>query len=286
MISAFCPGHISCIFRPADNVNILKKGSRGVGIRTSAGTIVEMNEILGSTKVFINGKESEARITRHTIEHMAPDRNFEVYVECQLPTGQGFGMSASGALCVALCVAEVVGKERQEAYEAAHIADISCDGGLGDVAALTYEGDVPIRVKEGIPPFGILKDPGFRFDELNLVIFGPKLSTASVLSDPSRVDVIRSSGDKAIDSFLREPTKENLFLESVTFAKNTELMVHSVHDVIAKLQKNGMRASMCMLGNSIFTDSPKDEITDVLGNDIEMYSLSSTNESPKIIRKG
>ncbi|MDR0309329.1 MAG: pantothenate kinase, partial [Candidatus Methanoplasma sp.] len=98
MTSAFCPSHTTCFFRPVHSDNILKKGSRGVGIRLGAGTTVHMYERTGSTKITIGGKADDARITRHVLEHMAPDRSFETDVECGLPLGQGFGMSASGAV--------------------------------------------------------------------------------------------------------------------------------------------------------------------------------------------
>lgn len=105
MITARCPGHITCIFAPGERGDAsLDTGSRGIGIRTAAGAGVSVSETSGtSVRVVIDGKESEAPVTRNVMERMAPGRGFEVYVENDLPVGQGFGMSAAGAVCAALC---------------------------------------------------------------------------------------------------------------------------------------------------------------------------------------
>lgn len=284
MISAFCPGHITCFFRPVYNEDILKRGSKGAGIRTSAGTIVGMEEISGRTRIYLNSKESDAKITRRVLEKIAPGRNFEISAECQLPMGQGFGMSASGAIAAGLCAAAIADRDRQDAFTAAHIAEIECGGGLGDVAALMHGGDVPIRLKEGIPPYGSVTDPGIVFDELTIVVLGPKLSTADVLSDKIRTQRICEAGDQAVSAFQKDASKDGLFSISDIFSKGSGVMGDQVQNVIAKLWDNGIRASMCMLGNSIFTDSPKKDVVDVLG-DVDVIETSSTNRLPDIIRK-
>lgn len=285
MISAYCPGHITCFFRPVYDQNIFRTGSRGAGIRTSAGTTVTLEETAGTTKIFINSKRSEAKVTRSILEHMAPGRDFVVRTECDLPLAQGFGMSASGAVATALCIASIIGKSRQEAYEAAHTVEVECGGGLGDVAALTHAGDLPIRIGEGVPPYGKVIDPGITFDELSVVIMGPKLETGNILGNSGTVNRICDAGDKAMNEFANATTKKDLFRISNEFAENSKVINEQVSRAIYELNKNGIRASMCMLGNSIFSDAPREKISNVLGSGVEIITTGSTSKLPEIIRK-
>ena len=285
MTSAFCPAHITCFFRPVVSDSISESGSRGVGIRLRAGTTVHIDEIRGNTKVVIDGKADDAKITRHVLEHLAHGRRFEVNIECGLPPGQGFGMSASGAIAAALCISEMTGKSRAEAFEAAHAADAACGGGLGDVAGLMHEGDVPIRVKEGLPPLGRVINEGMTFERMTLAILGQKMSTAGVLRDSNALKRICEAGDAAMADFTGRATKELLFKISCRFSSEAGVKEPKVEEAIQMLGRNGIRSSMCMLGNSIFTDAPCEEVRAVLGEEIAIYSTSSTNEPACIIQK-
>jgi len=284
MISAYCPAHITCFFRPVHSVNVLEKGSKGVGVRLGAGSIVHMEEILGRTKVTIDGKTDDAKITRYVLEHMAPYRRFDVSVECGLPAGQGFGMSASGAIAAALCVSEITGKSRAEAFQAAHTAEVICGGGLGDVAGLMHEADVPIRTGAGLPPFGHVIDRGITFEKMTMVVLGQKLSTAGVLGDDLQVKKICAAGDAAMEEFLGNAGKDSLFSISNRFSSEAEIRGPEVADTIKKLEMNGIRSSMCMLGNSIFTDAPEDDVAEIIDGG-KIFRVRSTPEPARIIRK-
>ena len=37
MTSAFCPGHVSCVFQPVNSFDAMSTGSRGIGIRLNKG---------------------------------------------------------------------------------------------------------------------------------------------------------------------------------------------------------------------------------------------------------
>ncbi|MDR1690289.1 MAG: pantothenate kinase [Candidatus Methanoplasma sp.] len=285
MTSAFCPAHITCFFRPVYSENVLERGSRGAGIRLSSGTVVHVHEISGSTKVTINGKADEARITRHVLEHMAPGRSFDVAVECSLPLGQGFGMSASGAIASALCMAEITGASRTDAFEAAHVAEVVCGGGLGDVAGLMHEGDVPVRIGAGLPPKGKVTDAGIVFRELTLAVLGDKLSTAEVLGDADKLERVCRAGDSAMDEFTDNTDKDSFFKISRKFSADSGVMGNSVADGTGALMAEGFRASMCMLGNSIFTEASKEETERILRGTGRVFTTSSTDEPARIIRK-
>ena len=284
MTSAFCPAHITCFFRPSAALNVLERGSAGVGIRLTAGTTVHVDEIRGSTKVIIDGRTDAARITRHVLGHMAPSRSFEVSAECGLPPGQGFGMSASGAVAAALCMSEITGKSRREAFEAAHTADAVCGGGLGDVAGLMYEGDVPVRTVAGLPPFGSVTGCGISFERITLAVLGRKMSTAAVLGDADVLENICRAGGAAMDEFKDQASKEELFRISDKFSREAGIRGPDTAEAIRRLGSAGIRSAMCMLGNSIFTDAPEEEVRDILGTD-RIFSSASTGEPARIIRK-
>ena len=293
MTSAYCPAHITCFFKPSTSFhNILEKGSEGVGVRLRLGSTVHVYEAKGRTRIIIDGKEDDAKITRYVLEHMAPGRTFEVNVECSVPPGQGFGMSASGAVAAALCLAEITGKSRTEAFEAAHAADAICGGGLGDVSGLMHEGDVPIRIKAGLPPVGMVYDMKLSFEKMALVVMGDKLSTAGVLDNAAKFKAICNAGDAAMSDFRTndimkddiDEVKESLFRISNKFSSRSHVRSPAVDGAIKILERNGIRSAMCMLGNSIFTDATEEEIGDTLGNG-KIFLTSSTNEPAHIIRK-
>jgi pantoate kinase len=244
---------------------------------------VHIDEIGGSTKIRIDREVGEARITKHLLESMAPGRSFDVNIECGLPPGQGFGMSASGTIAAALCVSEIIGKSRAEAFEAAHISEVVCGGGLGDVAALMHEAHVPIRTEAGMPPFGRVTDRRTVFERMTLVVLGKKLSTADILGDEVKHERICDAGDLAMGRFLWD-VKEDIYGISRRFSFDSGVMGGKVAAAIKKLEENGAKASMCMLGNSIFTDLPEDEVRDLFGG-AEIFTASSTKEPARIIRK-
>jgi pantoate kinase len=286
MISAFAPAHISCFFRPFDSEDQLRKGSAGAGIRLSSGTRTSIEEINGETKITMNGEPFGADITRLVLESMAPGRSFSVEIDNALPMGQGFGMSASGAVSTALCVAELLGLKKEEAFKAAHVAEIAGYGGLGDVAGIMNETHQPTRSVAGLPPAGKMAYSGLSFPKLTVAVLGPKLSTASVLSEPARYKLIQEKGAAALKDFLHSMTVEDLFYVSNRFSAAIGVEDRAVSAAIRKLKSEKIRAAMCMLGNSLFIDAPENEVRRILGDDVYLKTVSSTSEPARVIRKG
>jgi Predicted archaeal kinase (sugar kinase superfamily) len=285
MIRAYCPAHITCFFKPMESSDILAKGSLGAGIRLESGTFVSLEERTGDTRISLNGVPTDAKITRNVLKRMILEKGVELNIETQLPLGQGFGMSASGAIAVALCAAEMFGASRYEAFTAAHIADIEGGGGLGDVAALMTEAHQPVRVKAGIPPKGSIIDTGLSFDRVTVAILGLNMKTSDVLRNENRYDAILSAGGSSVADYLKDATEERLFDISNAFSSVSGVEQNNVTDAIGRLREKGIRSAMCMLGNSIFSEASEDEIKEVLGEDIRTFSTRSTDEGARIIRK-
>jgi len=288
MVSAFCPGHITCFFSPAGDPSddILHRGSIGAGIRTSLGTNVEITERSGSiVHMIMDGRETELPITRLVVDSMAPGRGFDIMIENELPCGEGFGMSASGAVAVAFALSEMIGKDPQYAFEVAHTAEIRGGGGLGDVSAIQCPAHQPVRVRQGISPYGETVGTGVRFDKLTMAVLGTKMNTGKVLGDPERYTAIRNAGRSAVSEYLKSPSTESLFSLSNKFSAETGLECEAVSTAISELRSAGYHAAMCMLGNSIFTDAPADVTESLLGTDA-VFSCGSTGSLPGITRKG
>ena len=101
--TAFAPGHISGFFEPVYSPDLSRTGSRGAGINVSLGAVSEVfvsASTLQSFEVFVNNKRSDDNVTRLSLKYLFGDNPVKVVVKTKLdlPLGQGFGMSAAGAL--------------------------------------------------------------------------------------------------------------------------------------------------------------------------------------------
>ena len=283
MTKAFCPGHITCFFSPVLTNNALTSGSLGAGIRLDKGVFVTLEERSDSrTEVTMDGKVCDVPVTRRVIEIMAPGRGFDVNVENELPMSQGFGMSAAGAVAAGLCLSAATGADEFDAYRAAHTAELEKGGGMGDVSGIMGGGQ-PVRVKAGIPPFGRVVDTGIEL-KMSVAVLGPPLRTDSVLSDGSTMTRIQQIGERFVREYLNDPSEDSLYRISSSFSELIGLETAGVRKALSLLRKD-RNASMCMLGNSIFTDAGKDELLEILGSDAEVIECASSAEGPKIIHK-
>jgi pantoate kinase len=109
------------------------------------------------------------------------------------------------------------------------------------------------------------------------------MDTDTVLSDPAAVGRIAAAGIRCVDEFINTQTEKMLFSLSAEFSQSAGLETKEVKGALSVLRKDH-GASMCMLGNSIFTNASEDEVRDLLG-DVRSFSCSSSAEGPKLIRK-
>jgi len=251
---AFCPGHVTGFFEICRAKDLLSTGSRGAGLCLSLGATSEVS-IRDSTrqtmKVSINGKPSHAEVTKDALSRIFGKQKLEILIDTDLdlPMGQGFGMSAAGALSTALAAGSLLGRSRQRAFEAAHMAEIVKGGGLGDVSAL-HKGGITIRKKPGLPPIGEVARIDGR-PEVVLCVVGRRMLTKSILSNPATQRAINKSGSRRVAELLKNPTLERLMSLSSQFTIESGLASSNVLDAMSAASKLGM-ASMSMLGSSVF----------------------------------
>ena len=287
MTTAFCPGHVSCVFQPVTSFDAMCTGSRGIGIRLNKGataTVEERDD--GVVNIYLDGTQEIAHITRMVAENLAPGRGFDIRIENDLPVSQGFGMSAAGALAAGLCIADMTGRSRSDAFKAAHAAEVMGGGGLGDVAAIVAGGDIPVRTVAGFPPFGRVENADFTIDHLTLVVIGGELRTDSVLGDPFTLKKVREAAGESMDSFIMDPSYENLFDVSNAFSSKSGLESPAVRRAIGCLMGAGHRAGMCMLGNSLFTDASEKEVWAMFGRGHVRTFRAASSRKEIVIRRG
>ncbi|OPY34562.1 MAG: Pantoate kinase [Methanomassiliicoccales archaeon PtaU1.Bin124] len=254
---AFCPGHLTGFFQICRHPDPLATGSRGAGfsINLGAESRVVLENGTGKLDIFINGAKAKARVTESAAKTLLGEEKLDtkIFTTLHLPISQGFGMSAAGALSASLALSELLGQGEDAAYDAAHIAEVQCGTGLGDIAAIRT-GGMEMRVKEGLPPAGEVVRLDGNFDMV-LARLGSSIDTASVINDPKKFDKLNKAAEAAFNRFNEDRDVHNLFRQSVRFMKESGLETDAVSKALAGIGSENV-GSMCMIGNSVFTTGP------------------------------
>ncbi|WP_227375563.1 pantoate kinase [Haladaptatus halobius] len=242
---AFVPGHVTGFFSIHEADDSERAGSRGAGVTLSEGVTVTV-EPSEETSIALNG-ESSVESGRRVLDVLGVTAR--VTAETDLPLGAGFGVSGALALGTALAANERFdcGRSENELVTVAHVAEVEAGTGLGDVVAQA-RGGIPIRLEPGAPEYnrldGVPKRARIEYRSLG------ELSTAEVLSGST--ERISQAGVEALVALVNEPTLETFMSESRRFAERTGLLTDEVSDVIEDVHDVGGRASMAMLGRTVF----------------------------------
>ena len=240
---AYSPGSITLFFVPRENHRKYeKKGSLGVSITTELGAVTEVKEG-DRIKVYINGKRE-----KNTIQHrVAKLWRFkgDIRTVLQLPISQGLGMSGAGALSTSLAIADLRGDTYLQALRIAHRAEIENKTGLGDVVS-QYSGGFTIRLKEGIPPYGLVDKIAIKKISFKIIILSKGIKTREILDSEKR-KIIEESGEKIIRKFLKKKTMEN----AVKLGREFSIKIGIFSPEIYEFMKKCEYATPCNIGNSI-----------------------------------
>ncbi len=282
---AFAPGHITGFFEIVFTDDPLSTGSRGAGLCLQLGAKSKVRAekaLKQSIKITINEKRAEAAVSKAALSHILGHDKLKVEVDTalDLPVSQGFGMSAAGAVSASLALAEMLGRDRHEAFEAAHIAEVEHRTGLGDVAAIMTSG-ITIRTAPGLPPMGKVE----RMDgspDVVLAVIGGKLLTKDVLTDPVKRAAINRSGSEKMRLIVQEPTLSRLMELSSGFAIETGLARKGVLGAMNAASKLGS-ASMSMLGNSVFAVGDIEGLTRVLSEFGEVWVTKVDTRGARVL---
>ncbi len=279
---AFAPGHITGFFVPSDNLSDMERiGSTGAGFSVKLGARAQANVGGSDWDIYVNGVHTAFSVVEKAICGLA--RGGTVDITTELPFSQGFGMSGACALSSALAVCEEMDLPRERAVRAAHLAEVFCRTGLGDVVAQSV-GGFETRLKPGLPPFGEIVS---RCEEREVVlgVSGGPLITPDVLGDPSFSEWIRMIGEECMEDHRPDNGMEKFCELSKRFALETQFMRDDIKEILSHVEGIGM-GSMSMIGNSVFlignTDEIHEYLVDRLGKE-RVYLTSIDNQGARYL---
>lgn len=283
----FCPAHITGFFKICEAKIPEKKGSKGAGICLSKGvlTTVEAKKSKNlEIEIYLNEKKSNAPVTKTCIRKLVGNLPYKIIVksEIQLPISQGFGISGAGALSAGVAVSKALNLNLTfyDIVKTAHSSEIKNKTGLGDVVAQAT-GGITIRKKPGIPPYGFV-DKIIGNNKIVICVIGEKLETSKILENPKYRKPISKYGSICLKKLLKKPTIENLFDLSYEFSKKTNFVSKEVFEAIESCRKFG-KASVSMIGNSVFAMGKTEKLEEVLKNFGKVYISEIDNCGARIL---
>jgi pantoate kinase len=255
-------------------------GSIGAGIVLQEGVTVRASPS-GTTSVIAKRLSKEGTV-RELYSDAPPltyiARRLGVSVrletECHLPIGAGFGLSAAALMASAAAINSLfsLGLTSAACAELAHEAEIVHRTGLGDVAAC-QGGGRDFRTGPGI---GARIERFYDLDEpLYAINFGP-LPSPLILGSP---DALLRISAAYPDEYPGSP--EEFFRLSLTFAEKSGLVSPELHELLVRCQREGIPASMTMLGNGIFAMG--NGARDLFGSCGEVLELHVASDGVRVV---
>jgi pantoate kinase len=267
--TAFCPAHVTGFFKAnlGENQEIAERfGSMGAGFSIKEGV---------TTKVIISSRNNQHSRFRISIKGFQSDKTdvsefvlkeflklgnfedvfFDIEHQISIPVGYGLGSSGAVALSLSYALDQVLEVKlgKTEIGKIAHIAEINCKTGLGDVLA-SYHGGFEIRVKPGAP--GIGKVEKINVDNISIIMicFSP-ISTNKFIQE--QLSKINGLGGKMVNKLLESKDYDNFQDMSLEFAKYINVMTPRMQKLVEELSLNGIKSGIALFGETVFTMIPK-----------------------------
>jgi pantoate kinase len=267
--TAFCPAHVTGFFKAhfEENQGVPEKfGSMGAGFSIKEGV---------TTKVIISAKNNQHSKFRISLKGFQSDKTdvsefvlkeflklgnfedifFDIEHQISIPVGYGLGSSGAVALSLSYALDQVleVKLDKIEIGKIAHIAEIHCKTGLGDVLA-SYHGGFEIRVKPGAPGIGKVEKIDVDNISIIMICFSP-ISTNKFIQE--HLSKINGLGGKMVNKLLESKDYDNFQDMSLEFAKYINVMTPRMEKLIEELSLNGIKSGIAIFGETVFTMIPK-----------------------------
>ena len=279
-----CGGHVTLLFTVDDlDQDPIKQGSLGAGLCLTDGAEAIARGELGVYSLnvkFLQGN-GDAKIFQQVLDLLSEviseisDYSWEIAIRNKLPSSQGFGMSAAGAIAAAAAFQRALGLPHEESFRRslaiAHLVERGNSTGLGDVTALAA-GGVERRLKPGSPYSGpdLLNGPGRAegwTESIPVVLAwraNPGRHTSEYIDDVDWKRSITEAGRKQMLQ-LSEGTWDNsrwieLLNSAEAFSKQSGLSDDASRSALVDAGENATRRAgvdsdtsvlLCMLGESI-----------------------------------
>ena len=267
---AFCPAHVTGFFKAdVEQQKPELMGSLGAGFSIKDGVIttvtLEKND-KNDFQIKVSGYETDnTDVSEYVIKEFLKltEQNYSVAIhhDIAVPIGYGLGCSSAVALSLAFALDQVLGTKlsKEEIGKIAHIAEVSCKTGLGDVIG-AFHGGFEIRTKSGAPGVGSLEKIDTH-SKVIIICFSP-VSTKKFLDE--NLATINGLGGKMVDKLIQTKDYNEFQDMSVEFAKYVRIMTPTMDSVISELDSIGIKSGVALFGETIFTLVPEQKEDQVL----------------------
>jgi pantoate kinase len=267
---AFSPGHITGFFEVPANKDrdFLHKGSLGAGFSidrgiTTTAHVYESTET--SCQILINGSRTQnAEVSRWVAKEYLKlaGRPYFVSIDHDISIPVGFGLGSSGAaalsLSYALNEALGIGLSKVQAAQIAHHAEIACRTGLGTVIS-EFVGGFEMRTSAGAPGLGTVSRIDLHDYKAAVLCLAP-ISTKSFLTN--RMDKINGLGGAMLEKLSESKSVDDFLSMSWEYAEMIGLTQGRCKAPIEALRGIGLKASVALFGQTVFTLAPRDRVVE------------------------
>ena len=292
-------GHVTLLFSiQSDAEDIDSEGSRGAGICISKGVKVKTTATKGNGKISIISKENNlsSKLYQLVIELLTKkydevsEYDWIFTIKSDLPFGQGFGCSASGAIGAIICVLKLINKTEnifQNTITIAHRVERMMSSGLGDVVALAA-GGIELRLEPGLPfppnkgqILGLEED----FPILLCWVKNEVKHTSEYINDEKWKKKISMAGESCVSKLNKKMDEKDfwdeLLKQAKKFSEKSGMLNDSNRNKIINIIETTLQEEkidsywdvrLCMLGSSAI----------ILPKDLNSYNKS---ELAKVLKK-
>ncbi len=225
-------------------------GSTGAGLLLEPGAIVRVVRIKKEKgqrlHVVVNNRKTTLCVAEKLNNMYDVRDDYIFHIESMAPLGAGFALSAIIAISIAFTLYKNgIKSNNTDSYSVnAHISEVKCRTGLGDVIALLEaETGLELRVHPGAPGFGkVLSIPVQKPYPVLGVVIRRDIDTPSML----RIyrEKILKYGKMAFKEFTDNPCLEEFLRISQWFSRATGMLDPKLEEEIGFLEKYKRRGSL------------------------------------------